>query len=675
MPNKPLLSKRSNMAAALAAGAALLLGPVSPAFAETTIAQAAGTSQVIAAGTTAKASYQTLHVNPTAGDDSAQGLDTQPLKTVTKALEMATPNTVIVLASGRYTQATGEVFPLQLKSGVTIQGTPGDRNRTAIIEGGGNFQSPLRSQQNAAIIATDRAGIAQVAISNPDGYGVWVESASPTILETAFVGSRQTGLYVAGGSPRVENSYFSGNQVAGLIVLGTSRASIRDNIFDGTGDAIRVVDGATPNIVGNRMTNNEAGLVIIGNARPILRDNHITGNRRNDVVEVTASAQDIASPTALTLAEDSTRPGDGTVSSVASQATRTTASTTDPTAVPEAADAVPGERVGSFSLSPLHPTVRMASNPSASRSIQLRTNSRSRVPEPLPELEADAIPGLVSASTEAVNDVPPGLSAAAPTAVEPTPIAAAPTSPLSTSPLSTSPIPELPEPAASPRRNLLSRSSTSSSPPTEVPIAVVPAPEPPTQSRTTEPLVEADALEADALPAQANEQPAGAPGAALAAIRSGVPIASRAVSDGNPDSFRIRGRRRRPTADPQPEVRPTAPVSPSGNSNRLAVPSSDIPIGSGGSSVIFSAPRSGVGAPPSPPSRAQALGLYFRVFVETSDPFVEDDVKNVVPDAFRTSFEGRSVMQVGAFPTEDEAEDRRRLLEDNGLDVRVEYIR
>lgn len=191
-----------------------------------------------------------------------------------------------------------------------------------------------------------------------------------------------------------------------------------------------------------------------------------------------------------------------------------------------------------------------------------------------------------------------------------------------------------------------------------------------------EPLVEADAIEADAIEADALPT-AGAPGAALAALRSGVPIASRAMSDGNPDSFRIRGRRRRPTVEPQPEVSPTAPVRPSssGSNNRLAVPSSEIPIGSGGSSVIFSAPQSGVGAPPAPPSRAQALGLYYRVFVEASDPFIEDDVKNVVPDAFRTNFEGRSVMQVGAFPTEGEAEDRRRLLEDNGLDVRVEYIR
>ena len=75
-----------------------------------------------------------------------------------------------------------------------------------------------------------------------------------------------------------------------------------------------------------------------------------------------------------------------------------------------------------------------------------------------------------------------------------------------------------------------------------------------------------------------------------------------------------------------------------------------------------------------PSSRAQALGLYYRVFVEATDPYVQDDVRSVVADAFRTSFEGRTVMQVGAFSTEVEAEDRRQLLEDYNFDARVEYL-
>lgn len=543
------------------AASALMLGiATGVAQAQTNVssrAQSVDSSQVIAAGTTAD--YQTLYVNPTSGSDRAGGVADQPLQTVTRALELAAPNTVIVLAPGRYTQSSGEVFPLRLKTGVTIQGSPGMSNRDAVIEGGGSFESPMRSQQNAAIIAADRAGIAQVSVSNPDGYGVWVESASPVILESAFVGNRQTGIYVTDGSPRVQDSYFSNNQVAGLIVFGVSSANIQSNTFEETGDAIRVMDGATPEIVGNRMTNNEAGLVLIGNSHPVLRDNEIVGNRRNDVVEVASGTQDIISSTTLSADETS-------------------------------ADEISADETSADETSANILVDRQQSSP------------------PIAQL-------VVNRSV--VNQ---------PTANEPI-----------------------------------------------------------------------GAQLAVGGGAASNEPVAGAPGSALAALRSGlasevasevaaeVALAPRAVTGGNPDSPVLRPRRtpsqredrreenseRTPERDSEPFINP----APAINNNRLAVPNSSIPVGSGSSITVFSPPQGGVGGPPAPPSRAQALGLYYRVFVEASDPFMQDEVKEIVPDAFRTQFEGRMVMQVGAFPTEDEAEGRKQLLEDHNLDVRVEYIR
>ncbi len=526
-----MFARNSRMAMAIATGA-LLLGTSAGAAQAQINGHSRDSSRAITAGTTTD--YQTLYVNPTSGSDRAEGVADQPLQTVTRALELAAPNTVIVLAPGRYTQSSGEVFPLRLKSGVTIQGAPGMRDRDAVIEGGGSFESPTRSQQNAAIIAADRAGIAQIAVSNPDGYGVWVESASPTILESAFVGNRQTGIYVAGGSPRVQGSYFSGNQVAGLIIFGVSSANIEGNTFEKTGDAIRVMDGATPEIIGNRMTNNEAGLVLIGDSHPVLRDNEITGNRQNDVVEVASRTEDIDSPTALMADEE------------------------------------------------------IADQPTASR----------RSLQPVAQSSAGQL---------IVNE---------PVMDEPT--------------------------ADEPAGSQLSIGGGGN----------------------------------------ANNYPAaGAPGSALAALRSGVTsetvLASRAS-----DSSAIRPRiiRSRPEREPERErlpervSEPFVNPAPAVNSNRLAVPSSSIPIGSG-ASAVFAPPIGGAGSPPAPPSRAQALGLYYRVFVEASDPFMQDEVKEVVPDAFRTLFEGRTVMQVGAFPSEDEAQDRKRLLEDYDMEARVEYIR
>ncbi len=545
--------------------------------------------------------YQTLYVDPALGNDGAGGVEAQPLQTVTRALELAEPNTVIVLAPGRYNQSSGEVFPLQLKSGVTIQGTPGVRDHTAIIEGGGNFESPLRSQQNAAIIAADRAGIAQVAVSNPNGYGVWIESASPTILESAFVGNRQTGIYVTDGSPRVQGSYFSGNQVAGLIVFGDSSANIQSNTFDRTGDAIRVVDGATPEIVGNRMTNNEAGLVLIGNARPLLRDNQSTGNRRNDVVEVSTADQQSFQPTTQLAVNRTSEP-------------------------------VVSRPAVSRSLAP-EPAVEPVAEPVAEPVVQPIAESLA----PEPAVEPVAEPAVEPVAEPVVSEL----------------IASVPMANRSSS-------------------RLLSDVNES-----EAEVA------------EAEAAVEADEIQADEVQASREIEP-GAPGSALAALRSGLPggglpssgglsdgaaadlaLAPRAVTEDNPDSAVIRPRNSRNQRAPEPEERSAPPV----NNNRLAVPSSSIPIGDGESA--FFAPPNTVSSRglPAPTSRAQSLGLYYRVFVEASSSSAQDDVRSVVPDAFRTSFEGETVMQVGAFPTEEEAEDRKQMLEDNDLNARVEYIR
>lgn len=557
MLDRQMPGRGSHQAVALIAGA-LLLGTVAcPAGAQSEVGVPAS-PQAIASEPerSGAADYQTIYVSSEIGHDSAEGSERQPLQTVTRALEIAPPNTVIVLAPGRYTQASGEVFPLRLKPGVTIQGMPGSRDRSAIIEGGGNFESPTRSRQNAAILAADSAGIAQIVISNPNGYGVWVESVSPTILETAFVGNRQTGIYVAGGSPRVQGSYFSGNLVGGLIVFGASNASIQSNIFEETGDAIRVMAGATPEIVGNRMTNNDAGLVVIGDARPLLRDNQITGNRRNDVIEV-ANREDSSSP----------------VESVEPAVVEDNAKLLSPVPSPDPASSL--------------------SNPPANN------------PDPsgLPVIQSFGQP--------------------------------------------------IPVPVSSP------------------PVS------PPASPSVSQPLLP---VQPAAIAATADSEdliPAGAPGAALAALRSGLALTPRAVTEENPDSPVLDPANSRswPGSSSQPA---TVPPPPSANipvNNRLAVPNDSIPMGSGSSSTIFSPPRSGAGAPPALPSRAQALGLYYRVFVETSDPYVQDEIRSLVPDAFRTNFEGRTMMQVGAFPTEDEANDRRRLLEDNNFDVRVEYIR
>ena len=84
----------------------------------------------------------------------------------------------------------------------------------------------------------DRAILAGVTIKNPDpqGYGVWIESTSPAILDSTFTESGHDGISVTGsGSPLIRNNYFYQNGANGITIYGTSQAEVRENIFEQTG--------------------------------------------------------------------------------------------------------------------------------------------------------------------------------------------------------------------------------------------------------------------------------------------------------------------------------------------------------------------------------------------------------------------------------------------------------
>uniref|UniRef100_UPI0031FD28A9 DUF1565 domain-containing protein n=1 Tax=Sphaerothrix gracilis TaxID=3151835 RepID=UPI0031FD28A9 len=238
--------------------------------------------------------YQVLHVNPTAGSDTqGSGGQRRPLQTIAYALQVAQPNTIILLAPGLYNQASGETFPLRLKPGVTIQGSPGSSGHTAVIQGGGQFSSPSLGRQNVAVVAADRAGLAHVTVSNPSsqGHGLWIESGSPVILENVFSGSGQAGIFLAGaGAPVIRGNYFYRNAIAGLIIHGENEAEIHNNRFEETGAGITVSQNAVPQIIGNQIIRNQEGLVLLAGAQPVLQNNDISQNRRNGVVEFGRSA-------------------------------------------------------------------------------------------------------------------------------------------------------------------------------------------------------------------------------------------------------------------------------------------------------------------------------------------------------------------------------------------------
>jgi hypothetical protein len=140
---------------------------------------------------------QFLFVNPLVGKDTNAG-DTQrsPFRTITHALQSAQPNTVIMLAIGTYTQDTGESFPLTVPAGVQLQGDPGTKGESIVIQGGGSFRTSTAGRQNVAIVGAGQ--IVGVTISNPNlnGYGLWIESGNPRIANNTFTENNLAGVAI-----------------------------------------------------------------------------------------------------------------------------------------------------------------------------------------------------------------------------------------------------------------------------------------------------------------------------------------------------------------------------------------------------------------------------------------------------------------------------------------------
>lgn len=257
--------------------------------------QDAATAQTPATQTT---QVNVLFVNSSVGDDTGNGGERTPFKTITHALRVAQSNTVIMLSKGTYSTETGEKFPLILKTGVSLQGDARTKGRGTTIQGGDEYLSRSFGGQNVAIVAAHKAGMKGVTVTNnnPRGYGLLIESNSPTILENTFANCTQDGISITGNSAAiVRSNYFYGNKANGITIGGTSRPEIKGNVFQQTGFGINIVQDAEPMIVGNQILYNKSGVLVQANARPVLRNNIIQGNKEDGLVAIAQAMPDLGS--------------------------------------------------------------------------------------------------------------------------------------------------------------------------------------------------------------------------------------------------------------------------------------------------------------------------------------------------------------------------------------------
>jgi parallel beta-helix repeat protein len=172
-----------------------------------------------------------LFVNPMVGDDASNGATQRsPFRSLTHALQVAQPNTIIMLAAGIYATDTGEVFPLMIPAGVMLQGDPSTRGENIVIEGGGSYTTATMGKQNVAIVGAGQIVGVTVSNANLNGYGLWIESGSPIIANNTFKGSNLAGIAVMGDStPTLRNNQFSQNRT-GIVVAETAQPTLRDNL-------------------------------------------------------------------------------------------------------------------------------------------------------------------------------------------------------------------------------------------------------------------------------------------------------------------------------------------------------------------------------------------------------------------------------------------------------------
>ncbi len=108
------------------------------------------------------------------------------------------------------------------------------------------------------------------------------------------------------------------------------------------------------------------------------------------------------------------------------------------------------------------------------------------------------------------------------------------------------------------------------------------------------------------------------------------------------------------------------------------MPDSNVPIGNAGSAsksrASISPPQPDASSPPAPPDRGELVGVRYRVIVETEDDSQLDQIRSLIPNAFRTSLKGRTVMQVGAFGDRGKADQLVQSLVSHGLKAVIETM-
>jgi hypothetical protein len=137
---------------------------------------------------------RTLFANAAAGKDANAGTAASPLRTLGRALALATAGDTVQLSAGSYTNTgSGDVYPLHVPSGVTVRGT------LTANGGKGTFLSPASSAARTPGLILD--GNATVQDLELDVFGVAIDARQGTarLRNLNFI-LNETALFAAGSA-------------------------------------------------------------------------------------------------------------------------------------------------------------------------------------------------------------------------------------------------------------------------------------------------------------------------------------------------------------------------------------------------------------------------------------------------------------------------------------------
>lgn len=213
-----------------------------------------------------------VYVSPS-GQDRDEGSAKFPYRTLTRALQQASPGTVVQVAPGTY--KAGEQWPLIVPAGVTVTSAAA---QSAKIEGGGTHRQS--QSQHVAVVLGDRAQLRNITVTNPQGSGLFTSEGAALVVNNRFVDCAECGVIAAAiARPFISNNDFISSGTAGIKASESVKGEIRQNRFEQNHKAVSISGTAAPLIIANQIKRSQYGIVIEGSARPVLRKNTVTASQ------------------------------------------------------------------------------------------------------------------------------------------------------------------------------------------------------------------------------------------------------------------------------------------------------------------------------------------------------------------------------------------------------------